>query len=171
MKFTVLFAAIGLAVAAGAQAQSDNFASGNMHFDAKDIDTNGDNMITKDEFMVKIADFYKYQTGVGINIMIMTAISFIVGLSIFTGASAAAALAPDTGLLIAARAIQGSGAAIATPLTLTLLSVAVPPALGCCAAGPCCGWGCACRGWRGCWGTTIGGFCAHNRHAAQDIAA
>jgi MFS family permease len=51
---------------------------------------------------------------------------FIVGLAIFTAASAAAALAPDTGLLIAARAIQGSGAAIATPLTLTLLAEAFP---------------------------------------------
>jgi EmrB/QacA subfamily drug resistance transporter len=52
---------------------------------------------------------------------------FIVGLAIFTAASAAAALAPNTGLLIAARAILGSGAAIATPLTLTLLAEAFPP--------------------------------------------
>jgi hypothetical protein len=51
MKSTILLAAIGMAVAAGAGAQSDNFASGNMHFDAKDIDANGDKMITKDEFM------------------------------------------------------------------------------------------------------------------------
>ncbi len=51
---------------------------------------------------------------------------FIVGMAIFTAASAAAALAPNTGLLIAARAIQGSGAAIATPLTLTLLAEAFP---------------------------------------------
>ncbi len=51
---------------------------------------------------------------------------FILGLAIFTGASAAAALAPSTGLLIAARAIQGSGAAIVTPLTLTLLAEAFP---------------------------------------------
>jgi EmrB/QacA subfamily drug resistance transporter len=51
---------------------------------------------------------------------------FVLGLAIFTGASAAAALAPSTGLLIAARAIQGSGAAIATPLTLTLLAEAFP---------------------------------------------
>jgi EmrB/QacA subfamily drug resistance transporter len=50
----------------------------------------------------------------------------VIGLSIFTGASAAAALAPDTGLLIAARAVQGVGAAIVTPLTLTLLSEAFP---------------------------------------------
>jgi EmrB/QacA subfamily drug resistance transporter len=52
---------------------------------------------------------------------------FAIGLGIFTAASAAAALAPDTGALIAARAIQGAGAAIVTPLTLTLLSEAFPP--------------------------------------------
>jgi EmrB/QacA subfamily drug resistance transporter len=52
---------------------------------------------------------------------------FIVGLAIFTVSSAAAALAPSTGLLIAARASQGVGAAIVTPLTLTLLADAFPP--------------------------------------------
>jgi EmrB/QacA subfamily drug resistance transporter len=52
---------------------------------------------------------------------------FVVGLAVFTAASAAAALAPDTGLLIAARAVQGAGAAIVLPLTLTLLSEATPP--------------------------------------------
>ncbi len=52
---------------------------------------------------------------------------FVLGLGIFTLASAAAALAPSTGALIAARAIQGAGAAIVTPLTLTLLSEAFPP--------------------------------------------
>ena len=52
---------------------------------------------------------------------------FVIGLGIFTLASAAAALAPGTGALIAARAIQGAGAAIVTPLTLTLLSEAFPP--------------------------------------------
>src|SRR5690242_13082771 len=51
---------------------------------------------------------------------------FAYGLSVFTLASAAAALAPTTGALIAARAVQGVGAAIVTPLTLTLLSEAVP---------------------------------------------
>jgi putative ABC transport system permease protein len=38
--------------------------------------------LTRDEFVQQIADFYKYQTGIGMNILIMTAISFIVGLSI-----------------------------------------------------------------------------------------
>jgi EmrB/QacA subfamily drug resistance transporter len=51
---------------------------------------------------------------------------FLVGLTIFTVASAAAALAPSTGTLIAARAVQGIGAAVVTPLTLTLLSEAFP---------------------------------------------
>jgi EmrB/QacA subfamily drug resistance transporter len=49
-----------------------------------------------------------------------------IGLSVFTAASAAAALAPNTTILIAARAIQGAGAALVLPLTLTLLSEAFP---------------------------------------------
>jgi EmrB/QacA subfamily drug resistance transporter len=53
---------------------------------------------------------------------------FMAGISLFTASSAAAALAPTIGLLIAARAAQGVGAAIATPLTLTLLADAFPPA-------------------------------------------
>ena len=51
---------------------------------------------------------------------------FIVGLTIFTLASAAAALAPSMEALIAARAVQGIGGAIVTPLTLTILSGAFP---------------------------------------------
>src|ERR1700744_6225264 len=53
---------------------------------------------------------------------------FSVGLAMFTAASAAAALSTSTDMLIAARAVQGFGAAIVLPLTLTLLSEAVPPA-------------------------------------------
>ena len=52
---------------------------------------------------------------------------FVVGLSVFTAASAAAALSSSTDSLIAARALQGFGAAIVLPLTLTLLSEAVAP--------------------------------------------
>src|ERR671938_1420541 len=52
---------------------------------------------------------------------------FVAGLAIFTLGSAAAALAPSIELLIAARAVQGLGGAIVTPLTLTILSAAVPP--------------------------------------------
>src|SRR5205823_7759852 len=48
------------------------------------------------------------------------------GLSIFTLASAAAALAPTIGALDAARAVQGLGGAIVMPLTLTVLSRSVP---------------------------------------------
>ncbi|MGW7312943.1 DHA2 family efflux MFS transporter permease subunit [Streptomyces sp. NPDC054854] len=53
---------------------------------------------------------------------------FIIGLGIFTASSAAAALSPGIDALIAARAVQGVGAAIMMPLTLTLLTVAVPAA-------------------------------------------
>ncbi|MBS1880295.1 MAG: DHA2 family efflux MFS transporter permease subunit [Actinobacteria bacterium] len=52
---------------------------------------------------------------------------FVTGISLFTLASAGAALAPSADLLIVARALQGAGAAIVTPLTLTLLASAYPP--------------------------------------------
>src|SRR5213593_2794001 len=52
---------------------------------------------------------------------------FSVGLGIFTLSSAAAALAPSATALDLARAAQGVGGAIVTPLTLTILSAAVPP--------------------------------------------
>jgi EmrB/QacA subfamily drug resistance transporter len=51
---------------------------------------------------------------------------FLAGLALFTAASAGAALAPSTDLLVLARAIQGAGAALVTPLTLTLLAEAFP---------------------------------------------
>jgi EmrB/QacA subfamily drug resistance transporter len=51
---------------------------------------------------------------------------FLVGLGIFTLGSAAAALSPSIEWLIGARALQGIGGAIVTPLTLTILSDAVP---------------------------------------------
>jgi EmrB/QacA subfamily drug resistance transporter len=52
---------------------------------------------------------------------------FVAGLGLFTLGSAAAALAPSIGWLVAARAAQGVGAAVLIPLTLTLLSAAVSP--------------------------------------------
>ena len=51
---------------------------------------------------------------------------FIIGLAIFTGGSAIAALSSNVTVLIIARAIQGLGGAILTPLSLTILSAAVP---------------------------------------------
>jgi EmrB/QacA subfamily drug resistance transporter len=52
---------------------------------------------------------------------------FSAGLALFTASSALAALAPSIDALVAARALQGLGAAIVLPLTLTLLSEAVAP--------------------------------------------
>jgi len=51
---------------------------------------------------------------------------FAIGLAVFTSASAVAALSPSVGALIAARAVQGAGAALVMPLTLTLISAAFP---------------------------------------------
>jgi EmrB/QacA subfamily drug resistance transporter len=51
---------------------------------------------------------------------------FAIGVSLFTVASAAAALAPSMDALIAARAVQGLGGALVMPLTLTILSDAFP---------------------------------------------
>src|ERR1700730_3267660 len=52
---------------------------------------------------------------------------FVLGITIFTAASAVAALAPSIGVLVAARAVQGAGGAMIMPLSLTLLSAAVSP--------------------------------------------
>jgi EmrB/QacA subfamily drug resistance transporter len=52
---------------------------------------------------------------------------FVVGVVLFTAASAACAVAPGVGWLIAARAVQGAGAALVLPLALSLLSAAFPP--------------------------------------------
>ncbi len=54
---------------------------------------------------------------------------FVAGLLLFVAASAACALAPTVGALIAARAIQGCGAALIMPLAVTQVSVAFPPEL------------------------------------------
>ncbi|WP_217189390.1 DHA2 family efflux MFS transporter permease subunit [Streptomyces buecherae] len=51
---------------------------------------------------------------------------FGVGVALFTASSAGAALSSEIGLLIAARAAQGVGAALLMPLSLTLLTAAVP---------------------------------------------
>ncbi|MGH3210567.1 MAG: MFS transporter [Trebonia sp.] len=53
---------------------------------------------------------------------------FAAGLALFAAASAACALAPNAGALIAARAVQGAGAAAIIPMALVLLNGAFPPA-------------------------------------------
>jgi EmrB/QacA subfamily drug resistance transporter len=52
---------------------------------------------------------------------------FVAGVALFTVSSAAGAVAPTVGTLIAARALEGIGGAIITPLTLTLLSAGFSP--------------------------------------------
>jgi EmrB/QacA subfamily drug resistance transporter len=51
---------------------------------------------------------------------------YVVGLGVFTAASAACALSTSAELLIVARTVQGAGAAVVLPLTLTLISDAFP---------------------------------------------
>jgi MFS family permease len=52
---------------------------------------------------------------------------FVVGLAIFTLASAACALSSTAGPLVAARAVQGTGAALMNPLSLSILVATFPP--------------------------------------------
>ena len=51
---------------------------------------------------------------------------YVTGLLVFVLGSALAALSPGTGLLIAARVVQGAGGALVVPLSLTLISNAFP---------------------------------------------
>jgi EmrB/QacA subfamily drug resistance transporter len=51
---------------------------------------------------------------------------FVVGIALFTAASFAAGVAQSPGWLLAARAVQGAGAAIAAPSTLALLTTGFP---------------------------------------------
>ena len=66
-------------------------------------------------------------TGAALGDRLGRRLMFSVGIAIFTLSSAAAALAPSASALDVARAAQGVGGAIVTPLTLTLLSAAMPP--------------------------------------------
>jgi EmrB/QacA subfamily drug resistance transporter len=52
---------------------------------------------------------------------------FVAGLALFSGSSLACALAPSTGFLIGARIVQGAGAALMNPATLSIISAAFPP--------------------------------------------
>ncbi len=52
---------------------------------------------------------------------------FCGGLALFTLASGACAIAPSVAELVAVRAVQGLGAAVVLPLSLTILTTALPP--------------------------------------------
>ena len=65
-------------------------------------------------------------TGAALGDRLGRRLMFAVGLGIFTAGSAAAALSTSATALDLSRAVQGVGGAIVTPLTLTILSAAVP---------------------------------------------
>jgi hypothetical protein len=50
-RVRLVVAGVLLVVGSGAYAQSNEIATGNMHFDAKDMDANGDHMITREEMV------------------------------------------------------------------------------------------------------------------------
>jgi EmrB/QacA subfamily drug resistance transporter len=52
---------------------------------------------------------------------------FVAGLAVFAGSSLACALAPSAGFLIGARIVQGAGAALMNPATLSIISATFPP--------------------------------------------
>src|SRR5215211_8193791 len=55
---------------------------------------------------------------------------FVAGLALFSGASLVCALSGSAGLLVAARAAQGLGAAVVTPAALAILTAAFPEGRG-----------------------------------------
>ena len=52
---------------------------------------------------------------------------FVIGLVVFTLSSLACGLAPSAGFLIGARAVQGVGAALMSPATLSIITATFPP--------------------------------------------
>src|SRR5271169_1314498 len=52
---------------------------------------------------------------------------FIVGIGIFTASSLACGLAPNAGFLIGARMVQGAGAALMNPASLSIITATFPP--------------------------------------------
>jgi len=83
---------------------------------------------------------------------------FVVGLLIFTAASALCGLAQDSNQLIAGRVVQGVGGALLTPQTLAIISVMFPPQRRGSAMGI---WG-AVAGVAAIAGPTLGGFLVTN---------
>lgn len=58
-----VISAASLLLAGGAYAQSNEFATGNMHFDAKAMDTNGDHMITREEMAQYATKMWEEMSG------------------------------------------------------------------------------------------------------------
>ncbi len=56
--------------------------NGDLSYIKSEVQKLGYEALTQEEFIQKISSFYKYKTGLGINVLLMTIISFIVGLSI-----------------------------------------------------------------------------------------
>src|SRR4051812_2490223 len=52
---------------------------------------------------------------------------FLIGVVVFAASSATIGLAPSEGWLVASRAVQGAGAALMMPATLSIISNAFPP--------------------------------------------
>src|SRR5215207_2911646 len=52
---------------------------------------------------------------------------FVTGLAVFAASSLACALAPSAGFLIGARVVQGVGAALMNPATLSIITAVFPP--------------------------------------------
>jgi EmrB/QacA subfamily drug resistance transporter len=86
--------------------------------------------------------------------MVGPRILFVAGMAVFTLASALCGLAQDTNQLIAARVVQGVGAAFLTPQTLSILTAIFPPERRGAAFGL---WG-AVAGVAAIAGPTLGGF-------------
>jgi len=63
LKLATTLSLTSLLLAGGAHAQSNDFATGNMHFDAKDMDTNGDHMVSREEMQQYAEKLWQSMSG------------------------------------------------------------------------------------------------------------